>query len=99
MLTPSILKCCFEVKDDVSSLFLDRYGDKYISYDNDKCYIDLLSVTIDNIKKCGVNKINFTDICVKCNNSEYHSYRADGKESGRNLAFIILRWENFDILK
>jgi len=93
---PSILDCCFEVEDDVKVPFENKYGNKYIKIGDikdgkQKYYIDTVSINIDQLKKIGINNIEVTDICVCCDNKEFHSYRADGKEAGRNIGFIGMK--------
>ena len=89
---PSIGTCCFEVQDDVGSLFAERYGkDKRIFRDG-KQYIDLASVTLSQLENAGIPPENITvaDICTCCNPELFYSYRRDGKNAGAMSALISL---------
>ena len=96
---PSILKCCFEVDEDVEILFRNEFKD--INIDefietkdktiNQKFYIDTVGINRAILMKEGVKAENIitSNICTKCNSDKIHSYRADGKNAGRNLSIIM----------
>ena len=93
---PSILQCCFEVDEDVKDMFLDKYGDKYIKKgaikdDKQKYNIDTVKINIDELNKIGVNNVMVPEICVCCGNEDFYSYRADGKDTGRNIGLIGMK--------
>lgn len=97
---PSILKCCFEVGQDVVDMFKDNfeYIDQYIyKCDSEeveqKYYIDTVSININMMKQMGLlkEKIYYSDICTKCNPNIYHSYRVENNICGRNIALICLK--------
>lgn len=95
---PSILDCCFEVEDDVMNLFNDKFGSSYIKKGDikegkQKYYIDTVKVNVDELNKIGIKNIEVSDICVCCNNIEFNSYRADGKDTGRNIGLIGMKKE------
>ena len=97
---PSIRKCHFEVDEDVMELFkeeftytgkIDRIIEKGRVYENIQKYnIDTVMINKIILEEVGLKKENILDsgICTVCNSKEFHSYRADGKCSGRNGAFI-----------
>ena len=92
---PSILQCCFEVEDDVYKPFLDKYGDKYIKKGDiingkRKYYVDTLSINVDLLHEMGVMNVNAVDKCICCGSKTFHSYRRDGKDTGRNIGLIGL---------
>lgn len=96
---PSILKCCFEVEDDVVSSFKNNFEsiDEYITLgeikDNkQKYYIDTVGINKMELLSLGVLEKNIfvAEICTKCNNDKFHSYRAAGKGAGRNIALICI---------
>ena len=98
---PSILKCCFEVDEDVKEDFISNFKDinieKFIYKGNiknkkQKYFIDTVSLNIEVLNKVGILSKNIynSNICTKCNNKKFNSHRAD-KEDGRNIALIILK--------
>ena len=96
---PSILQKCFEVDEDVVSLFINNYNDidinKYINKDNtkNKYYIDTVSINIGVMINMGIDKENIfkSNICTKCNNDKFYSHRSDIETDGRNIALIMLK--------
>lgn len=101
-ITPSILKCCFEVEDDVRNIFINEFKDinieNYISKGNivdgkQKYFIDTISINKDVFINKGIRNENITlpTLCTKCNKDIMHSHRGDGIHSGRNLAFICIK--------
>lgn len=96
---PSIMKCCFEVDKDVVDSFIEEFGniDEFISLGDmkegkQKYFIDTVELNKKVMTDLGLKKENIisSDICTKCH-SNYHSYRADGKLSGRNLSLICIK--------
>jgi len=99
---PSILKCCFEVDEEVKDMFLNEFVD--INIDDlifkgqlkegkQKYYVDTVSINIEILKKMGILEGNIfnSNMCTKCNKDKFHSYRNDKENSGRNIAFIVLK--------
>ena len=77
-ISPSILKCCFEVDRDVMELFKDKFNyiDNFISFKEnnngeDKYYIDTVKINVKVMKKLGIKKehIFCSNICTKCNSN------------------------------
>ena len=93
---PSILRCCFEVDKDVEILFKNEFKDlnidQFIEHKNKKYYIDTVGINKAVLTKEGIKRENIitSNICTKCNSDKIHSYRADGKNAGRNLSLIML---------
>lgn len=99
-INPSILKCCFEVDKDVVDMFNNNFnniedtislGD--IKDGKQKYYIDTVEINRMELMDLGVLEDNIvtSDLCSKCLNDKFHSYRADGKEAGRNIALIVIK--------
>lgn len=93
---PHIRDCHFEVDEDIKDLFLNKFGDKYISKgeikDNKQKYlINTENIIIDSLLNLGIKKDNIstTNICTVCNR-ECHSYRREKTNSGRTVALITL---------
>lgn len=98
---PSILKCCFEVDEDIMKQFLVEFKDinieKFIykgqtKNSKQKYFIDTISINIEVLKNIGILSENIynSNICTKCNNYKFHSHRGD-IEDGRNIALIMLK--------
>ena len=99
---PSILKCCFEVDEDVKNKFLNKFSDisikKYIikrknKEGKQKYFIDTVGINTELLKKMGLldNNIIISNICTKCNNDIYYSHRANKNIDGRNIALIAIK--------
>lgn len=99
---PSIRKCHFEVDTDVMEIF--KNGFEYTGKINEiisvgkniegkqKYNIDTVLINKIILEEAGLKKENIIDsgICTVCNSREFHSYRVDKQEAGRNGAFIGL---------
>ena len=89
---PSIKKCCYEVGEDVASLFKEKfeYSDQYLSKSGESKYLlDLSIANTFGLEKVGVKDIEIIDICTKCN-PNFYSYRREGKGVPTQLSFIAL---------
>lgn len=89
---PSIGACCYEVGEDVASLFMDKSSDweRYLfRKGNSKFVLDLKEANRHTLAREGVEDIEVIGICTKCSR-EFHSYRRDGKKVGSQLNFIGL---------
>ncbi|NIP31458.1 MAG: peptidoglycan editing factor PgeF [Candidatus Dadabacteria bacterium] len=89
---PAIGRCCYEVGNDVASLFLSRfnYSNKFLKKSgNGKYLLDLVKFNELQLRSLGVTRIEILDNCTKCNDF-MPSYRRDGKYAGRMLSFIGL---------
>lgn len=100
-INPSILKCCFEVDEDVALSFKKEFQDIKIddlisigSYKEgiQKYYIDTVEINKRVMMKLGLKEENIilSNICSKCNSNIIHSYRKDGIDSGRNVSLICM---------
>ena len=97
---PSILNCCFEVDSDVVDMFRKEFKDIEdtislgdIKDGKQKYYIDTVEINRRELIDLGVPKDNIitSDICTKCSSDKYHSYRAHGMDSGRNVSLIVMK--------
>ena len=92
-ISPSIMDCCFEVDEDVVTMFKNSFSnmDKYIKKGNNSKYnIDTVSLNKDLLISLGLDEDNIivSNICTKCNHEKFHSYRYDHDMSGRNASVI-----------
>lgn len=92
---PSIGFCCFEVDEDVYRLFRDKYADDafYCRVSDSKWKIDLKGIIKTRLAEEGIDekKINDCDICTKCRNDLFFSYRGDMGRTGSMAAFMQIR--------
>ncbi|MEG8947093.1 peptidoglycan editing factor PgeF [Rosettibacter firmus] len=86
---PAISQKNYEVKKDVASLF----DEKYLKFDHDKIYLDLKTANVDMLIKNGIpeTQIEISELCTFEEKDLLHSYRRDGKISGRALGLIAMR--------
>lgn len=99
-ISPHIRKCHFEVDEDVMQMFKNEFEytgkiDSIIGFGKkvegiQKYNIDTSLINKIILKEAGLDEKNIVDcgICTVCNSSEFHSYRVDKDNSGRNGAFI-----------
>lgn len=92
---PSICKDCFEVDSDVYNCFIEKFSwcDKYTDYRNGKYYIDLQQIIKQVLVDAGVLEQNIiiSNICTKCNNDVFFSYRGDKGKTGSLAAVMMLK--------
>jgi polyphenol oxidase len=91
---PSISQKNYEVGKDVSELFEEKYLESSIN--PDKKLLDVRQVNIDMLLEFGILKenIEISSLCSFAEKDLLHSYRRDGKLSGRSLGVITMK-ENY----
>ena len=85
---PSIQKCCFEVQDDIIKKFKSEF---VIRTNQDGVYkVDLQKYAFSNMADMGFEESNIelSNDCTFCLQEKYHSFRRDGKVSGRMIGLI-----------
>ncbi len=84
---PSIGVCCYEISENLAKDFEKRY----INTRDDRYYLDLKSMILDQLLSSGVKDDNIvvSDVCTSCDKN-YFSYRRDGK-TGRFCGIIMLK--------
>jgi YfiH family protein len=87
----SIGVCCYTVREDFLGHFSDDEVESFSAVSGDKVFFDLKSLVVSRLVKSGVptGQISIDMTCTACNNYLLSSYRADGKRSGRMLAFLM----------
>jgi len=87
-LAPSISQDNYEVGDDVAALFDSRY----VKPNRDKFLLDVCGCNRDMILEFGVSEdhLEVSDLC-SFNEDYLHSYRRDGKKSGRAMGVLMLK--------
>lgn len=86
---PSISQKNYEVGKDVAILF----DQKYLKLENGKIYLDVLGANVDMLLEFGIQNehIEVSTLCTFEQKDLLHSYRRDGKLSGRSLGVIALK--------
>ncbi len=79
----SIQKCCYEVSDDIRIFVKENFGEEFICKKN----IDLQGINKKILNDLGVLNIEISNICTRCSNKPYFSYRMD-KNCGRFAGII-----------
>ncbi len=69
----SIHKCCYEVGEEIARLV----DDKYKKIRDEKWYLDLHSMNVDQLRSVGIKEIEISSICTCCD-EDYFSYRREG---------------------
>jgi len=83
---PGIGSCCFEVSSEVFMLF-DK---KYRHCRNDKFFIDLKRLILDELTGFGLKYILTDESCTVCERELFHSYRREGPEVKHMISYISL---------
>lgn len=86
---PSISQKNYEVGKEVADLFDDKYKIKK----DEKYLLDVASANYDmlinsGLQECNIEKSNF---CTYGEKDLLHSYRRDGKKSGRSMGVIVMK--------
>lgn len=90
-LGPCIGRECYEVEQDVASLFGDV--SPYLRRKSEtKWLLDLQETNRQELVAAGVRpeRIDTVSLCTHCRHDLFHSYRRDGKSSGRMVNFLSL---------
>ncbi|HIP02915.1 MAG TPA: peptidoglycan editing factor PgeF [Campylobacterales bacterium] len=69
----SIHKCCYEVGEEIARLVDEKYKEKR----DEKWYLDLHSMNVDQLRSVGIKNIEISSICTCCD-EDYFSYRREG---------------------
>jgi len=84
---PSAGVCCYEVGEEVAQLFPLEHT---VPQSNGKYHLDIPSFNLSELLGSGVlrKNIEHDDSCTICTPSSFHSYRRDGKKSGRMMGVL-----------
>ena len=84
----SIQKCCYEVSSEMTNIVHKNFGSNFVQNRN----INLQGINQMQLINCGIKEqnINISNICTKCSNQPYYSYRNDSS-CGRFAGIIMLR--------
>ncbi|MBI2453201.1 peptidoglycan editing factor PgeF [Candidatus Peregrinibacteria bacterium] len=79
---PSLSHCCSEFSER------DRDFKGFESYFLSDNKVDLKKITLDQLREIGVFSIECSDICTKCFQGDFFSYRGDRPDRGRFASII-----------
>ncbi len=91
---PNIGQCCFETNADVPEAMLAALGEaaeKYIRRGNEKYYVNLKDINAEFIRRAGVENIEISDACTKCQSGRFWSHRITGVNRGSQGAIIVCK--------
>ncbi len=88
-LGPSVAQANYEVGKEVA----DQFEERYVGRKDGKLYLDVSAANYDMILNAGVphHQIQKSSLCSFEYKEMLHSYRRDGKRSGRALGVIAMR--------
>jgi polyphenol oxidase len=76
---PGIGPCCYEVGDEVSGPFRERFGDEVLHGRN----LDLYAATEKALHTAGCGRVERVEMCTSCHPDLFFSHRRDGGRTGR----------------
>ena len=83
---PSIQKCCYEVNKELKNIVEKNFSEEFINGNN----IDLQGINTMLLKELGIRNISISNICTKCSNEPYFSFRKE-KSCGRFSGLITIK--------
>ena len=92
-LGPSIGVCCYEVKDDVATPLMKKWGKlttPSIAVKDGKSFVNLRRLNRDILRAAGVPGKQLHEIgpCTSCAPEDFYSYRRQGSETGRQISIV-----------
>jgi YfiH family protein len=91
---PNIGKCCFQTDSDVSEAMIDALGRGalvHIRFAGSKRYVDLKAINAQFLKNAGVQSIDISTDCTKCQCDRFWSHRVTGTRRGSQGAIIVCK--------
>lgn len=85
---PHICAKCFEVSEDVSSQFIEKFG---ASASPDPRHVSLANAVAADLNSAGLSfaRIKDCEQCTMCHPDKYYSYRASNSHCGRHAAIAF----------
>ena len=91
---PNIGFCCFETDADVPEAMLEALGEgarEHIRSQNGKYYVNLKVINAEFLRRAGLQHIDISDACTKCEAHRFWSHRITGKNRGSQGAIIVCK--------
>jgi len=89
---PHILSACYEVGPEVAEPFRERFGDAVLKPGRrERPHLDLEAAARAALQNAGLKPENTDCVrcCTHCSPELFHSYRRDGRPTGRQISFIV----------
>jgi YfiH family protein len=88
----AIGSCCYEVGEDLLACFPPEEVRVFSRSDGQRVFFDLKGVVASRLAACGAGpaKISIDNTCTSCKKYLLCSFRVDGRDCGRMLAFMML---------
>ena len=91
LIGPGIGPCCYNVQEDVASVFRAKgFDEPILQSRNGSLYLDLKAANIEMLQKEGLKTFYDVDLCTHCRKDLFHSARRD-KGNGRQINFVAIR--------
>jgi YfiH family protein len=92
-LGPGIGACCYEVGDELREAFGPEGAEFFRPGRNGKPHLDVRAANLRQLLDAGVpaQAIHHLSDCTHCRPDLYHSYRREGRGSGRMISFVGFR--------
>ena len=91
---PNLGACCFETDADVPEAMAETFGPavwEYIRPIGNKFYVNLKAINALALRRAGVNHIEISTDCTRCNPHKYWSHRFHGPTRGSQGAIILCK--------
>ena len=72
---PSIQQCCYEISEDLKNIVIKSFGQKFLN----GRHLNLQELNKQQCIQVDVKNIEISNICTKCSNKQYYSYRLNDK--------------------
>ena len=89
---PAISFCCYNVGTEVHEQLKNSVND-FSGLSEIRCgeiFVDLKGINAQQLRECGVKKIDISPYCTCCNNDLFFSYRKENGTTNRHSAVIKL---------
>ena len=72
---PAIQQCCYEISEELKNIVKKSFGKEFLH----GRYLNLQELNKQQCIQLGVKNIKISNICTKCSNKQYYSYRTNDK--------------------
>ena len=91
---PNIGACCFATDADVPNAMLAAYGPEaaaHIRQVGEKYYVNLKALNACSLRSAGVEHLDISTDCTKCQSHRFWSHRITGNDRGSQGAIIVCK--------
>jgi hypothetical protein len=90
---PSICQSCYEVGQEVLSIFVSNFGEeaqRYFHTHEGQLFLDLWQSNRDILHQAGVKQIETSGLCTACHLEDWYSHRAEHGKTGRFAVLMCI---------